>query len=187
MRLLAILAVLMLAGCAAPGVKVSHRLDFNDGVCSGTAVGRHTILSATHCFIGSKTLAVDGVPVSIVQLINDGNDHALAVVTMTFDAIAPIHAGTYSGQHVHYWGQPAALHTIYREGYVAGYVVDSGKQLALLDINGFGGDSGAGVFDADGSIVGVVSVIYQTSQGGYLKFMGLYPLKFAAKQWAKIR
>lgn len=30
-----------------------------NGVCSGTAIGPHLILSATHCFVGMKSLKVN--------------------------------------------------------------------------------------------------------------------------------
>jgi V8-like Glu-specific endopeptidase len=31
-----------------------------NGVCSGTSIGPHLILSATHCFVGMKALTVNG-------------------------------------------------------------------------------------------------------------------------------
>lgn len=40
---------------------VALRLEMNgNGVCSGTSIGPHLILSATHCFVGMKALTVNG-------------------------------------------------------------------------------------------------------------------------------
>ena len=57
----------------------------------------------------------------------------------------------------------------------------------LLDVNGYYGDSGAGVFNTSGELIGVVSLLYQDNQNGYIKFMGMFPLKFTDAQWARIR
>jgi V8-like Glu-specific endopeptidase len=183
MRALAILAALLLAGCVTAPHKTTHRLDFDDGVCSGTAVGKHVILSAEHCFTGSHTLAIDGKPVEVLQIVTDGNDHALATVSATFDDIATRGYAGQIGQHVHYWGNPAGLGGMYREGYISGTWVVAGKATNLIDVNGFYGDSGAGVFDADGHLIGVISVLYQNAESGYIKFMGIYPFKFTREQW----
>lgn len=40
---------------------VALRLEMDgNGVCSGTAIGPHLILSATHCFVGMKAITVNG-------------------------------------------------------------------------------------------------------------------------------
>ena len=187
MRNLAILAAALLAGCAIAPHKTTHRLAFDDGICSGTAVGRHTLLSASHCFAGEHSLSVDGNPVEVIKIITDGADHALVTVSVTFEDVAVRGQLAHVGDHVYYWGNPAGIADMYREGYVSGVWVIGGKSITLLSANGFFGDSGAGVFDTHGQLIGVVSVMYQTASGGYLKFMGLYPLKFTAAQWASIR
>ena len=75
---------------------------------------------------------------------------------------------------------------MYREGYVSGVIILQGKAVTLVTINGAPGDSGAGVFDAHGRLSGVVSIIYQSTRGGYIKFMGLFPITFTAKQWSGV-
>jgi hypothetical protein len=185
MRLIAILAAVFLAGCVSSCPRASHRLEFDDGVCSATAVGRHTLLSATHCFAGAHSLAVDGVPVQVLALIQDGNDHTLAIVSTTFTAIAELGHAPSVADPVHYWGEPGAMHDLYRKGYMSGDVVLDGHMIELFDVNGFFGDSGAALLDDQGRIVGVVSVLYQNTP--FLKFMGAYPLTFTAKQWASIQ
>lgn len=88
MRLFAILAAVLLAGCAVAPHKTTHRLDLDDGVCSATAVGRNTLLSATHCFKGAHALKVDGVPVAVTQIVSDGSDHVLVTVSRSFAHVA---------------------------------------------------------------------------------------------------
>lgn len=45
---------------------VALRLEMDgNGVCSGTAIGPHLILSATHCFVGMKALTVNGKDVKV--------------------------------------------------------------------------------------------------------------------------
>lgn len=187
MQYLAFLAAVMLAGCAVSPHKATHRLQFDDGICSGTAVGSHTLLSAQHCFTGRHALFIDGVPAAVLYIVPDGADHVLVIVSATFADFAQVGAAPVQAQHVHYWGNPAGLFDIYREGYVSGYAVADGRNFLLIDTNAFYGDSGAGVFNAGGQVIGVISMIYQNTTGGYLKFMCMYPLRFTAKQWAEVR
>jgi V8-like Glu-specific endopeptidase len=65
---------------------VALRMD--DGTCSGTVVGKHLLLTATHCLRGQKYLAIDGKPVTIVKTLDDGKDHTLIVVDREFDSWA---------------------------------------------------------------------------------------------------
>lgn len=85
--LLAILAVLLFAGCTLPiqALKpTTHRLEIaGHVVCSATAVGPHTILTATHCLVGGP-LVVSGKAVAIVQRMDDKHDHTLIVTTHRF-------------------------------------------------------------------------------------------------------
>lgn len=90
MKFIAILlcAALTLLGCQSL-VSQSHRttlaLRMDDGTCSGTAVGRHVVLTASHCLVGQSHLAIDGKAVAVKKIISDGHDHSLVVVDRTFD------------------------------------------------------------------------------------------------------
>lgn len=66
--LLYLVLVLAAVGCATHSRRdvlsdtrsVALRLEMDgNGVCSGTAIGPHLILSATHCFVGMKDLSVN--------------------------------------------------------------------------------------------------------------------------------
>jgi hypothetical protein len=43
------------------------------------------VLTATHCLDGEHHVAIDGKPVTVRKVINDGKDHSLVVVDSTFD------------------------------------------------------------------------------------------------------
>jgi hypothetical protein len=72
---------------------------------------------------------------------------------------------------------------MYRCGYVSGHVDAGPVVVTLYDLNGYFGDSGAGIFNSRGQLVAVVSVLYQQEDGGYMKLMGSFPLAFTDKQW----
>lgn len=100
-RALAILAMLMLAGCALPVHMVrntTHRLTIHNEVCSATAVGHHTLLTASHCMRGGPVM-IDGTAIVITEIMQDGHDHTLIVTPHKFKHRAfmrprPLRAGT---------------------------------------------------------------------------------------------
>jgi Trypsin-like peptidase domain len=195
MKNLSLALLLSLYGLAAHAVEptmTTARLDFDDGVCSGTIVAPNVILSAAHCFrdededlglVGPvrETMEVDGYKVTILEVLFDGNDHALVKVDTSFRHVAKLGKPPAVGAHVHYWGNPARMNNVYREGYIAGYQ----HGLMLMSVNGFFGDSGAGVFDESGNVVGVMSVIVPHKHYGIIfSLMGANTLlEFTALQY----
>lgn len=65
----------------------------------------------------------------------------------------------------------------------AGAYSQGGQYIEFYDINGFFGDSGAGVFNSRGQLVAVVSMMFQQVGNGYMKLMGSFPLAFTDEQW----
>jgi len=80
-------------------------------------------------------------------------------------------------------GNPGELVDMYRSGYVSGHKQFPEGNVTLYDLNGYFGDSGAGIFNQDGKLVGVVSILYQQVGRGYMKAMGSFDLAFTEKQW----
>jgi hypothetical protein len=85
--LLALVLIATTAGCVKHSVlagahATALRLEMaGNGVCSGTAVGPHLVLTATHCFgegplvspaETTPLVSIDGKPVAEVKRINDG-------------------------------------------------------------------------------------------------------------------
>jgi V8-like Glu-specific endopeptidase len=195
--LAALMTVALVKACTAePSGTVTARLDFDYGTCSGTIVAKDVILSAAHCFDNEDELAkllgvtpppvptsvlVDGYKVYIEDIVDDGADHALVKVIFNFKDHATLGPPPAVGCKVHYWGNAAKQTNTYREGYVASYRHGD----MLMDVNGFFGDSGSGIFDGSGKLVGVISFISpHRSQGLTFSLMGAYPLEFTPLQYS---
>lgn len=158
--------VLGMAGCMSmlPTTTVEQRvhdhtvlLEFADGHCSGTVVAKNVILTAAHCVSGYPWMVViDGTPANIERTHLDGGDQARIEVDISFAAWAEVGPPVKRGDRVFLYGNPGELRDVLRRGYVAG----EGNGLLLTDINIGHGDSGAGVFNDRGQVVGVVSGYY---------------------------
>ena len=195
MKTLLLALLLSLSGCA-PSIDTQSmtavRLEIGEGVCSGTVVAPTVILSAGHCFIDEEDddegdpapapthMLVNGRDVKILAIVFDGNDHALVEVDFFFHDWASIGKQPPVGTHVHYWGNPAGKNFLYREGYVTNY----DHSMMMLNINGFFGDSGAGIFDEAGNVVGVVNIIsFDPIKGLVFSLMGSAALEFTPQQY----
>lgn len=178
---------------------VTARLTIDKATCSGTVVAPNVILSAKHCFVEEvdeeiaemfglsiikplpTEMLVDGFKVYILAIVFDESDHALVKTDHFFKEFATLGKRPDVGAHVHLWGNPVGVHNVYREGYVTSY--SHGEMV--MDMNGFFGDSGAGIFDADGKLVGVMSYIAaQRHQGLVFRLMGSYPMDFTPLQYS---
>lgn len=186
MRILAALLCMGLAGCVSTFAHVHETtvlLTMDDGTCSGTVIGPHAILTAEHCLTSTKTLAVDNKLVEVRKVTLDHADHALVILNVTFTHWAERGTSPYQSESIFNIGNPGDLRDMYRRGYVAGNQVMRGRKVTLYDTNGYYGDSGSGIFDEDGRLIAVTSIIYQQADNGYIKFMGSFDLAFTAREW----
>ena len=158
-------------------------LKFGTTTCSGTAVGRDMILTATHC-IDTPLSFVDDKPVVAVETVNDGRDHSLIRVTgIQFKTWAKLGPTPKQGDPIRWIGNPAEEQDMYR----VGYVVRTTKTEVLLDARIFEGDSGAGLFNKHGELVAVMSGIRWWSNGQVsLQFGSAFPLEFTSKQLSQM-
>lgn len=193
-KLLALLlVVLSLVGCEAPATRhatkdAAVRIELVGlGTCSGTIIGPHAILSAAHCFGNQVPIKVNGVLVKVVKQMDDDADHSIIVVDQTYTYWAQRAAGPVQGESVQLWGNPDGKQDWYRRGYVVGGDKDEeGKPVVVYDVNGFFGDSGSGIFDADGHLIAVTSLcVFDSREGVPFKMMGSYNLDFTPQQWAQ--
>jgi hypothetical protein len=190
---------LLRVAAAGPSSATTARLDIDGATCSGTIVAPSVILSAAHCFEDADvdpidkffghvvptppptSMLVDGYKVFIESIVFDDADHALVKVIFIFKDHAQLGKMPEVGAKVHYWGNPAKVNDVYREGYVTSYH----HSEMLMDVNGFFGDSGAGIFDESGKVVGVMSYISPHRHDGLVfRLMGAYPLEFTALQYS---
>jgi hypothetical protein len=185
-----LLAFLFLAGCSGCASwpkdwdieKTTLALEFERGWCSGTAVGKNTLLTATHCMAAGELQKVNGTPVKLIRSEDDGNDHTLVVIDRPFVKWARMGRKPVQTQRVRLIGTPGGESDVYREGYVSRV---RGNEVWLI-IPGFGGDSGSALFDDSGRIIGVLSgartwVDYRS--GAVFTVVVAMPVKFTAKQW----
>lgn len=176
------------AATAAPVYERVHaatlRLEVPDGICSGTAVGKRWILSASHCFTGTapKTILANGETCEVRAIEHDGQDHALVRLGgCEFSVSAEVGKAPGVGDAIFYYGNPGPFRDMLRFGRVAGYqdnAMPGMGRAQFLDIPGTFGDSGAGVFNEAGQLVGVISIGNRAAS-----FMGVFPLAFSAQQW----
>ncbi|SDQ42469.1 serine protease [Pseudoxanthomonas sp. CF125] len=182
-----LLATLLLTGCvqgkAVESKDYTHRIELvTGGVCSATAVGSRTLLTAAHCVTTKpKVLVIDGTAAGVLDITLDGKDHALVSVTITFDHVAKVAATPKQGARVHWYGQPMGLEQVYGEGIVVGhkddrYLID-GSQIWF-------GSSGAGLLNDQGQVVGVISGFVAKDQ---FKLGWAWPLAFTAEQLGAIK
>ena len=193
MRSLALIALLGMTGCeAAPQYDHVHAstltLKIGAAGCSGTAVGRYTVLSASHCFdSNTREIQANGRVCKVWKIVHDGNDHALLTVSCEFKAWAYLTRAAKAGKEpkvgtdIFVWGNPYMFSDILRFGNVAGHqdkAMPGMGRAQLHNFNGWAGDSGAAIFNMRGNIVAVVSIGSQP-----YRLMGSFPLNFSRAQY----
>jgi hypothetical protein len=173
----------------------THKIEFRPvlggGHCSATAVGPQALLTASHCEAPSNTILIDGTTHHVMAFFRDDFDHTLFMVDETFPAWAKVsNDAMQPGDDIFIFGNPSDFDDLYRKGTVGSYPTRVFKTMPmaaefLLDINGFPGDSGAGIFNTKGELVGVVSFgkLKETTKDKWptYKLMGGYPLQFPDK------
>lgn len=169
--LLAAAFIFVLAACAIFGLSPENpekalavQLTFSDGgLCSGTPIAKRAILTAAHCVDADgdgradpaiyRSMNVDGTPTTIREIIDDGNDHAIIVTDMKYSRHAEFGPLPKVGDKVHLYGNPGGIEDLYREGEYIGFA----SGVYLYDMNIWHGDSGSGILDTHGRIVGVTT------------------------------
>ena len=189
LRTLALLAVVITASCASAltGIQdTALRLEFdNGGVCSGTAVAANVLLSADHCWNDSaRLMKINGEEAHALKIERDGQDHVLVRVSTKFKRHARMGPEPALGDRIRWLGQPAAQLNVYRQSYV---IRTDGESIWFMD--GYHGDSGAGVFDDHNRLVAVVSSgrRWQARTGHSFQVTVALPIKFTPEQWRAIQ
>lgn len=178
---------------------------FDGGTCSATAVGPHTVLTAAHCLpdAGPWALTEKGkaeVNVVLLDVVLDGADHAFVRVDYTFTVWAKVDTASVpigQGTQFHYWGNPLSLPDLYRQGYVMGECALSKcfsgleqelgeRRVALLAVVGQAGDSGSGILNERGDVIGVVSLLQHRMPAPFNP-MGAIEFAFTPAQLTQVK
>jgi hypothetical protein len=167
-----------------------------DATCSATAIGKHALLTASHCEVPSVVLVVDGRLCHVVRMNRDAYDHTIMFLSgIEFDTWA-VFAKTLpeQGDDVFMFGNPSNDKDIYRRGYLTGFTNAAYNgitvRVALFDLHSFHGDSGAAFFNDKGEIVAVMSVMQTYKNDGedaVMVFSGTFPLGFTEEDFNKAR
>jgi hypothetical protein len=190
MKWIALLLAFLIGGCGGCASvpkdwdieKTTLSLEFERGWCSGPAVGRHVLLTATHCMAAGELQKVNGTPVKVQRTEDDGSDHTLVVIDRPFVKWARMGRKPVQTQRVRLIGNPGGEPDVYREGYVARVRADE----VWLIIPGFGGDSGSALFDDGGKIIAVLSgarTWVDHRSGAVFTVVVALPVKFSEEQW----
>lgn len=171
--------------------KASHHIHFENKTsgdsCSATAVGKHTLLTAAHCIIGTSKLTIDDPDnqVNITGVVYDEEDHALIGVDATFEDVLPIdERAPLQNEHVRLFGYPGhSMAQVPRDGHFdRKQVIDlEGTEADIFILPVYGGDSGSGVISDAGKIITVVSLGDQSAE------MASFELAFTKAQLAAIK
>lgn len=170
----AVLLALVLSGCGCMSLpshdevrETTLRLEFSQGtICSGTAISPDVILTAEHCLDGTLK-KVNGQAVRVTGL---GKDKPTDIATIRvagapFKRWARFGYPAKQGDRVRWHGNPMGWAGMYREGYVS----RADKGGLIIDATICHGDSGAGLFDLQGRIVGVVSAMNDRNGCTFMK------------------
>lgn len=140
----------------------------NVGVCTGTAIGPHAIMTATHCTeSGDIThVAIDYTVEDhqVVRVVNDGRDHAILFIsgsplrnTVTVSEVAPVLdevVTIYGVGGGAYPPVPKYGRTVSCEDPSD---VDADAGVQCFSLPSIPGDSGSAIYNAKGEIVSIVT------------------------------
>lgn len=173
---------------SAPAPKYAHHIELSsvadDVLCSSTAVGPHTLLTAAHCIVGTGKIRIDGEDAKIVQTLYDEQDHVLIVEDgVTFADTKQIEQSVpVAGEKVYIWGWPGeAQAPVYRQGVFEKTEDDPDGMLFVWQLPVFNGDSGSGMISDNGKVIAVVSIGNKSAE------CGSFLLQFSPDQLKQIR
>ena len=204
-RTLSTIVVLLLSGLAfatnplyVQEQKTTHYLYSKAAIepgmwCSATAIGKHAVLTASHCEAPTDSLLVDRVYVTVVDRLRDGADHTILLLKgIEFKDVATVvQRDLEIGEEFFLFGNPGRYINLFRKGVLAGSWNDPKevppRKVYIVDLNGYQGDSGAALFDSCGVVVGIISLRLSEEGETPMIMMGALPLQFSVEQMLRAK
>lgn len=166
----------------------------DDSMCSATAIGPHAIITATHCELPSKVIAVrvggKATVCTIAGRARDDFDHTIYLLNdITFTDYVDVGPPFAVADDIFMWGNPGDWQDVFQRGYIAGIYSQPEKPVEwLIDVQAFPGESGAGIFSPDGKLVGVLTAYEEQDKKGInINLAMAYQLHFSDEAYATAR
>lgn len=155
--------------------------------CGGTAIGLHVFVTATHCMAkaGDKknVVSINLNAVQVLDRVDDGQDNTMIKLDADFREWATISKRKPTwGDEVFIFGNPGTLVNIYRHGDVVGF---ASPGYTLVELNTGHGDSGSGIFNNYGEVIGVVSEVAVRDLID-AKTTAFHPMAFTPEQFKRM-
>jgi hypothetical protein len=207
-----VLCFLLLSASAfamSPAVDKAHKASLHVGqatlsghvFCSATAIGPQAVLTATHCELPDETLYIENAnPAEIVGRIRDGQDHTIYLLkgaTFADYVLVDLKDPVEVSEDIFTFGNPGDWDDVYQRGYIASIQKDRSLAASLgdgypdtilLDLQAFPGESGAGIFNAKGDVIAVLSGDqHQVKEGVSIDLASAYPMAFKQEDLDKAR
>jgi hypothetical protein len=156
--------------------RASHRIEYispsgrPSGWCTGTVIGPHALLTASHCNKdnGTDTFELDNAAqrFHIEKTLTDNRDHDVYLIDgPAFTNVVPyVVRPSKDGEHVYLYGSGGAAYPPRRlDGIRIGYDdpsdVDADAGIGHFTMPVIPGDSGSAVFNDDGTIAAVTTYL----------------------------
>ena len=178
---------LMAVLCAgvASATQVSHTVVLTNqresSTCGATAIGKHALLSAAHCFKADLPfMFVDGRQVALRSAIDDHNDHIIYLIEgIAFGKFIPLTpAPVKKGDEVEYTDYQGYK----KKGVVTAFGLQGPRHVTIVEADVRQGDSGSGVFDGP-RLIGTVNFMYKTvPRNAFMYFFAFTPDEISKAQ-----
>jgi S1-C subfamily serine protease len=150
------------------------KLEASNGSGSGVHIGDGFIVTAAHVVSQSKTMLIKGDDGRVIDregvVLWTNTAYDIALIRVDHPRLKSAHlscAPNFTGQGVRAYGSPMDVDFVYTSGTVVGAARANGPWASVLRVDGtlVYGQSGGGVVDDNGNVVGITVGLMPTQYG----------------------